>query len=82
MLCKLAKGCLVSVGDVKETIRVLSLVVNFAHQSVYINVRLPPRKFGGLTCFEQILAIDEEVETIVLWKVDPFSDNEVELVCA
>ena len=57
-------------------------MVNFAHQSVYINVRLPPRKFGGLTCFEQILAIDEEVETVVLGQVDALSDDEVELVRA
>ena len=39
-------------------------------------------KNGGLTCFEQILAINEEVETVVLGQVDALSDDEVELVRA
>ena len=34
-----------------------------------------------LTCFEEILPVDEEVQGVVLWKIDPLSDDEVELVC-
>ena len=31
---------------------------------------------------EQVLAIDEEVEGVILWEVDTLADDEVELVRA
>ena len=60
-----AKGRLISVSDVEETVGVLSLLVDLAHE--------------GIT-FEKVSAVHEEVEGTSLWELDSLSDDVVEVV--
>jgi len=56
---------LISVSDVKESIGVLSLLVDLTHKSVTL---------------QEVSAINEEVERSSLWELDSLSDDVVEVV--
>ena len=60
-----AQGRLIGIGDVQETIWVFALLVDLAHQRVTL---------------QDVPAINEEVQRVLLWESDPLSDNEAELV--
>ena len=40
------------------------------------------RNIRCLTCFQNGLSVDEEVERVVLWEIDSLSNDEFELVSA
>ena len=61
-----AKGRLISVSDVQEAVWVLSLLVDFWHQSVSL---------------QDVSSIHKEVEWVLLWQSDSLSDDESKLIC-
>ena len=61
----LSESGLIGVSDVKETIGILSLLVDFAHQSVSL---------------QEISSVYEEVERSSLWELDSLSDDVVEVI--
>ena len=60
-----SEGRLVRVGDVQEAIWVLPLLVDFTHHVLTL---------------EDVAAIDEEVEWVLLGKTDSLADDEAELI--
>ena len=61
----LSESGLIGVSDVKETIGILSLLVDFAHQSVSL---------------QEISSVYKEVERSSLWELDSLSDDVVEVI--
>lgn len=72
----MAEGGLVSVGDVEETVIVLSLLIHMCHQSICKQSLV----IISLTSFEQVLSVDEEVEGILFGKFYPLPDDVVEVI--
>jgi hypothetical protein len=60
-----SESSLISVSDVEESIGVLSLLVDFAHECVAL---------------EQVSPVNKEVEGARLWELDSLSDDVVEVV--
>ena len=60
-----AKSTLISVGDVEEAVGVAPLLVDLRHQGVTL---------------EDVSAVHEKVEGVLLGKSDSLSDDEAELV--
>ena len=56
---------LIRVGDVKEAVCVFSLLVDLTHESISL---------------QEVSAVHEEVKRASLWKLDPLSDDVVEVV--
>ena len=59
------KSGLISIGNVKESISVLSLLVDFAHECITL---------------KKVSTIHEEVQRSCLWQLDSLSDDVVEMV--
>ena len=60
-----SESWLIGVGDVEETVRVFSWLVDLGHEGVTL---------------QNESAIDEKVQGIFLWKSDSLSNNESELI--
>ena len=60
-----AERGLIGVRDVEEAVGVLSLLVHFGHQGVAL---------------EDVPAVHEKVQRVLLWQSDSLADDEAELV--
>ena len=56
---------LISVGDVEESISILSLLIDFTHQSVSL---------------QKVSSVHEEVKRSSFWELDSLSDDVVEVI--
>ena len=56
---------LIGVGNVEESIGILSLLVDFAHEGVSL---------------QEISSVDEEIKGTSFWKLDSLSDDVVEVI--